>query len=182
MWRLNTRVQYICIILMVFNCSVSAEYVRIAKASNGASDVPTASLFVINGNKETTNVKTDNSTSFQYEERSLNLAYKLNINESSQQNVRNLERLSKLPVNHLENSYENSETRSNIESQRHKRTTEQDLCSTSECQCKTEALQFLTVDCNFRQVSILFLLFSIGFCYSSVFILFELDPHIVRSI
>lgn len=166
MWRSNTCVQFICIIWMLFNCSANADDTKFAKATTvnrPINDVPTASLFVINGNHEASNIKTNiRPSSFQHDN-PFDYAHKTNFNESSQRNAGNLVLLSKLPVNYLENPYENSETQSIVESSRHKRTTEQDMCSTGECQCKTEAKQFLTVDCNFRQVSILFRVFSIGF-------------------
>lgn len=163
MWRSNACVQCICIIWMLFNCSANADDTKFATkttVNRAINDVPTASLFVINGNHEASNKKTNiRPSSFQHDN-PFDYAHKTNINESSQRNAGDLVLLSKLPVNYHENRYENSETQSIVESQRHKRTTEQDMCSTGECQCKTEAKQFLTVDCNFRQVSILFCIFN----------------------
>lgn len=62
-----------------------------------------------------------------------------------------------LAANYGENRHENSKPNRSIQApdlrQQHKRMADtQDLCDTSECKCKMET-KFLTVDCNFQQVS-----------------------------
>lgn len=171
MWRPNSFVRYICIILMLFNCSASAEHANFGATTvnRAISDVPTASLYVINGNQDVEHVPNETKPSLSQHEDTFDSGHNENIDESSQQNAVNLVLLPKLAINNRKNRAENSETQPMVESQRHKRNSEaQDVCDTAECKCKSES-KFLTVDCHFQHVSILFLILrSIGFCYSFI--------------
>lgn len=159
MWRPNSFVRNICIIFLLINCSASTEHTKFIETTlnRPISDVPTISLYIINGNKNDTR----SSSTVQHED-TVNSVHNKNIDESSHQNAVDLMLVPKLAVEYRKNRYENSKTRSIGESHRYKRQAEaQDLCKTGECKCKLET-KFLTVDCNFQQVSNLFsILFSV---------------------
>lgn len=146
MMRSNSFVRNICIIwLLYFNCSLCS-----------VSYVPTNSLFAINSINGT-NVSNDARPLAQRNDDDVTLDYthKTINNESSQQNAVDFVLLPNSVVNYREYQYENSKLQTAIDEprQQHKRMAEpQDLCDSNECKCKLET-KFLTVDCNFRQVS-----------------------------
>lgn len=166
---------------MIVKYSVNAEHAKFTKTivkrsaastSNGSSvdDVPTdSSLFVISDdNKRTTAIKNDDTKSttlfFNNNEEDSDIDQDETIkiserNESSQQAAAAVDFVllpEFLATNSGEQPHENSKLNQSMQAdlrQQHKRMADtQDLCDTNECKCKIET-KFLTVDCNFQQVS-----------------------------
>lgn len=146
---------------MIVNCSVNAEHAKFTQTTvkRSSSDVPTdSSLFVISDNKTTTTETDDTKTTtlfFANQDETIKMSER---NESShQQAAVDFVLLPEfLAANYGENRHENSKPNQSIQAdprQQHKRMADtQDMCDTNECKCKIET-KFLTVDCNFQQVS-----------------------------
>lgn len=149
--------------MMIVNCSVNAEHDKFTQMTVNRlakRDVPTdGSLFVISNNKTTENNDddSDNIKPSIYNDNPNDTIEMSQRNESSQRAAVDFVLLPEfLAANSGENRHENSKPNQSIQidpRKQHKRTAEtQDLCDTNECKCKTET-KFLTVDCNFHQVS-----------------------------
>lgn len=169
MMRPNSFVPHICIILVIVNYSTCAHQVIFAHATvnnskTSDSDVPLNVLHVIDGIRETANAPGSNRSSFGDAE---NVDYAQT--ESSQ---RIEDDIVSLPNETGYYRYENSKTKSIIESPRYERAADtQDMCDTSECKCKLES-KFLTVDCHFQQVSLNFHLIEFSLAVVHLFFSF----------
>lgn len=155
---------------MIVNCSVNAEHAKFTKtiakrslssAASKSGEVPTdSSLFAISDDDIKTKARENDDT------KSTTLFFNNNdggdnqnetINESSQRAAAvDFVLLPEFLANYSENRHENSKPNQSIHAdprQQHKRMADtQDMCDTSECECKIET-KFLTVDCHFQQVS-----------------------------
>lgn len=149
---------------MIVNCSVNAEHAKFTQATVEhlveQSYVPTdSSLFVISDNKETATENDNDTTKPSFLNNQNETIKTSQHNKSSQRAAVDFVLLPEfLSVNYGENRNENSiKSNQSIQAdprQQHKRMADtQDICDTNECKCKTET-KFLTVDCNFQQVSI----------------------------
>lgn len=148
--RSNSFALHICIILILVNCSACAEHVEFAQVKQANGDVTANNLFTINAFNESENVHSGNRSSFNDDDK-YDYAQKNSMNESKWQ--KNEDDAVSLPNQNGYYHYENSNSQSIADSQRHERAAEpQDMCDTSECKCKLDS-KFLTVDCYFQQVS-----------------------------
>lgn len=121
------RIILIYIIVKLFNCSVNANTVYIETALNRS--LPTIGLF------------NDISIKRQY----------LDYDEVPSQRIDGKSTIE----NQLENLQDENNQLIDTEVARDKRNTERDdICNIAECACKTDT-RFLTVDCQFQQVSTL---------------------------
>lgn len=157
--------------MMIVNCSVNGDHANFTQTTVNQltkRDVPTENSFsVINDNKTAMESDSDgNSDGDDDDDKIQPSLYSNNQNgilEMSQRNETSHRAAVDfvllpefLAANYGENRHENSKPNQSIQidpRQQHKRMAEaKDLCETNECKCKIET-KFLTVDCNFHQVS-----------------------------